>query len=295
MHRTDAPDHTVVDGLNRFIDQNLPGVPGTVLVANWANAVQEELAAVIEAAGLTLAASGAADAAAGWGQLKKAIFESNALGAAAIAAGAIGTSELADNSVTAAKIAANAVGASELADNAVDTAAVKDGAITEEKLQTRILHGTFNVRLFQLQANGSYVTNQASIGGVAKWTKTPEGAVTVQLSTLGGNSTDGRNCTRYQIHAVDANGNPVDLPVEIRPSLYTNRPVFPGQSVVDVSSSGGTTTQQGVAAWVGVNRMAVGTAPDLAGFQLFAGFASSGGVTSLPAYVFYFNGAVVTW
>lgn len=51
-----------------------------------------------------------------------------------VAAGGIGTTQLADNAVTAAKIAADAVGSSELADNAVDTAAIADNAVTSTKI-----------------------------------------------------------------------------------------------------------------------------------------------------------------
>jgi hypothetical protein len=81
-------------------------------------------------------------------------IQNDAVTSAKIAAGQVGTSELApssvdtlalqDSSVTAAKIAndtitaaqiaANAVGSSELADNAVDTAAIQDGAVTAAKI-----------------------------------------------------------------------------------------------------------------------------------------------------------------
>jgi hypothetical protein len=144
MHRIDSLDHVVVGGERRFANQNLPGTPGTVINAQWPNAIQEEVAHVIEAAGLTLAASGIADETAGWNQLKTAIFDSNALGSGALAAGAVGTSELAGKAVTAAKIAdktitsaqiANdAIGSNELQINAVNSGNITNSAVTESKI-----------------------------------------------------------------------------------------------------------------------------------------------------------------
>lgn len=57
MHRTDGPNNS--SGM--FVDK-VPGVsPGTIVEEAWLNAVQEEIAQVIEGAGASLAASGAAD------------------------------------------------------------------------------------------------------------------------------------------------------------------------------------------------------------------------------------------
>ena len=64
-----------------------------------------------------------------------------------VAAGGIGTTQLADGAVTADKIAANAVGSSELADNAVDTAAIADGTVTLRKTLGAYLAPSTNVTL----------------------------------------------------------------------------------------------------------------------------------------------------
>lgn len=60
MHRTDG-----LHNVSNLFDPGDPGVPRppTKLTPDWCNAVQEELCNVIEGAGITLAASGAADTA----------------------------------------------------------------------------------------------------------------------------------------------------------------------------------------------------------------------------------------
>ena len=58
----------------------------------------------------------------------------DAVTAAKVATGAIGTTELADDSVTAAKIAAGAVGASEIDAGAVGTSELADDAVTSAKI-----------------------------------------------------------------------------------------------------------------------------------------------------------------
>jgi hypothetical protein len=80
MHRTNAVNNVA----NKFVDENPPTTSGTPLNAGDANAWQEEIAMVIERAGLTLRADYASDEAAGWGQLEEAIFDSEALGNGAI-------------------------------------------------------------------------------------------------------------------------------------------------------------------------------------------------------------------
>lgn len=94
MHRVDADGYTTVGGERRFIDRAMPTEEGTIDGAYWNNAIQEEIAQVVEHAGLTLASSGSADQTAGWGQLKEAIFLSNAIDSAAI------------NNITLSKISA---------------------------------------------------------------------------------------------------------------------------------------------------------------------------------------------
>ena len=98
MHRIDGPGYAPG---NAFTEGN-PAVPtpATVVTADWLNAVQEEIAGVIEGAGDTLDKPDN-------GQLLAAI---NTLIAAAVAGFTI-----ADNSVTTAKIADAAVTAAKLA------------------------------------------------------------------------------------------------------------------------------------------------------------------------------------
>lgn len=71
-HRTDAANSTTYGSPAKNIHKDSPA-PGTVISAHTMNMPQEEICQAVEDAGLTLAASGAADAAALWGQLKAAI------------------------------------------------------------------------------------------------------------------------------------------------------------------------------------------------------------------------------
>jgi hypothetical protein len=70
MHRVDALNYVTNSGLRQFKDSP---IPGTTWSANEANAWQEELAQLVEGAGLTLAASSAADQSAGWNQVLQAV------------------------------------------------------------------------------------------------------------------------------------------------------------------------------------------------------------------------------
>lgn len=94
MHRVDTDGYTTVGGERRFINRSMPAEEGTIDGAYWNNAVQEEIVTVIEHAGLTLRASGAADQTAGWDQLKTAIFDSAAITGAAITNASIGLAKL---------------------------------------------------------------------------------------------------------------------------------------------------------------------------------------------------------
>lgn len=94
MHRVDTDGYTTVGGERRFINRSMPAEEGTIDGAYWNNAVQEEIVTVIEHAGLTLRASGAADETAGWDQLKTAIFDSAAITGAAITNASIGLAKL---------------------------------------------------------------------------------------------------------------------------------------------------------------------------------------------------------
>ena len=62
MHRVDSDEHLA----NKFQDANPPTTAGTLFRKDWHNAVQEDLCRTLEVLGVTLAASGAVDEAAGW-------------------------------------------------------------------------------------------------------------------------------------------------------------------------------------------------------------------------------------
>ena len=99
MHRTEGDYFVIEDGKRRFHDRALPLYHGTVDTAEYNNAVQEEIANVIEYAGLTLAADAGSDRSAGWHQLRDSIFLSGKIGTAAIADGAITHAKLASAAV----------------------------------------------------------------------------------------------------------------------------------------------------------------------------------------------------
>lgn len=69
-HRVDDANYTTVSGQRRFKDSP---IPGTTFSENMANMFQEEIVRIVELAGLTPAASAAADQAAGWSQLGEAV------------------------------------------------------------------------------------------------------------------------------------------------------------------------------------------------------------------------------
>ena len=72
-------------------------------------------------------------------KITTAIIADDAVTAAKIVAGAVGTSEIADGTVVAADIAADAIGASELADNSVGPANVIDeGTLTQSAIKRSI-------------------------------------------------------------------------------------------------------------------------------------------------------------
>lgn len=70
MHRTEGPNYVLESGKRRY-QESTP--PETVVNKFAMNAIQEELCLAVEDAGLTVAATGAADRTAGWGQLTEAI------------------------------------------------------------------------------------------------------------------------------------------------------------------------------------------------------------------------------
>lgn len=75
MHRTEGNGRVLESGKYRFHDRELPTYIGTVDLAEWNNAVQEEICNVIELCGDTIAASSTADRTASWRQLYDCIFQ----------------------------------------------------------------------------------------------------------------------------------------------------------------------------------------------------------------------------
>lgn len=106
MHRTLGEDYIEVGGKRLYTDPNPPTVKGTVLPADAMNAIQEEIAKVIESAGIELAADGDTDT---WDQLYKAIFESTALGSSALATSSVTEGKIAGSAVTTGKLANGSV------------------------------------------------------------------------------------------------------------------------------------------------------------------------------------------
>lgn len=96
MHLFDGVGYIEVEGKRRFKDRELPTYIGSRPDDEIMNAMMYEIAQVVEAAGLTLATTGAADEAAGWGQLKQAIFESAAIDTAALTDGAVTDAKITD-------------------------------------------------------------------------------------------------------------------------------------------------------------------------------------------------------
>jgi len=124
MHRIDYDGYTTESGARRFIDQSNPGVPGTVMGAQFFNAVQEEMIAIVLFAGLTPSASASADRSAGWHQVRDAIFSSGKIDTPALADGAVENAKIADGAVGASKISSvdlsTAVGALTIYDATTD-------------------------------------------------------------------------------------------------------------------------------------------------------------------------------
>lgn len=146
MHRTEGEDHIIEDGKRRYTQAIPPTQAATRLPAEAMNSIQEEIANVIEKAGLTLSASASADRTAGWEQLYKAIFESGKLTGAAIAA----------NAITQAKMADNSVGTNELIDDAITGDKVIDRTLT---LQSQ----AFNSTLGQIVYSNANITQDEVI------------------------------------------------------------------------------------------------------------------------------------
>lgn len=104
MHRFDGVGYVEVGGKRRFKNRELPTYIGSKPDDEIMNAIQEEIAGVIEGAGLTLRASGAADETAEWGQLAQAIFNAQAINTAALTDGAVTVDKIGALAVTNAKI-----------------------------------------------------------------------------------------------------------------------------------------------------------------------------------------------
>lgn len=110
MHYTQGTDYVDIGGgVREFVDQSLPGTPGTVDPAESSNAVQYEIINCILHAGLTVATTAANDRTAGWLQLRDAIFGSAAINTNALTDLAVTTAKLDNGAVTNTKIGAGAV------------------------------------------------------------------------------------------------------------------------------------------------------------------------------------------
>lgn len=104
MHENEGADSVVEDGKKRFTDEDLPGTPGTIMNAEFANALMEEFRNILARAGMAFEPTAAEDRAAGWIQLSEAIFNSAALTAAALATSSVINSKLAPGAVTDDKV-----------------------------------------------------------------------------------------------------------------------------------------------------------------------------------------------
>ena len=151
MHYTEASGRVIIDigGTDRQLtaDQNLPSVIGTTAASPHYNAHTMEIINVIERAGLTLAASPAADLSAGYIQLMTAIFDS----------AAIGTSSLTDLAVTDAKV--NDVGLAKLTDGKCIISEAQGGSITYSlTIDSSPVSTPPEIELAKSDASGSPVT-----------------------------------------------------------------------------------------------------------------------------------------
>lgn len=124
MHRTQGEDFDpdlYQDSTNKrgFKAATPPSDNATRLAFETMNAIQEEIANLIERAGVTLQATASADRAAGWEQLYQAIFESEALDSTALKVNSVIESKIQDEAVTTSKIANNAVTGNQISDTAL--------------------------------------------------------------------------------------------------------------------------------------------------------------------------------
>lgn len=139
MHRTTGDGNEVIGGKRQFVDQVLPGTPGTIVEKYWMNSAQEEICNVVEGAGLTLASDGPSDTR---DQLYTAIFQSQKLSANAlegssvtnpkIALGAVTTNKIGVEQVTESRIGGSAVTESRLANGAVSTNKIVSGNVVRD-------------------------------------------------------------------------------------------------------------------------------------------------------------------
>jgi len=154
MHETQAENYVTVAGKRVHITENLPGVIGTLDDENDRNKIERELINLAEACGVTIELTAAADKAAGYVDLIKAILNNKALNTAAIALDAV-------------------------TDNELNSAALNQALIDILALQAALDTGSINVKLVG-DVDGGEVT--------ATWVKangsTTFGAPSMGITTL---------------------------------------------------------------------------------------------------------------
>lgn len=136
MHRTEGEDFKIESGKRRFASAVPPAQKATRLPAEFMNAVQEEIALVIENAGMTLNTGSSADRTSGWGQLWEAITTKGIIGTTALSSDAVTTAKILNLAVTSAKLGNLAVTEPKIASDAVTTTKILAGAVTETKIAT---------------------------------------------------------------------------------------------------------------------------------------------------------------
>jgi len=227
MHRTDATDFAADIGNGEQGFKETPPNNETVMSANFANAIQEEIAFVITEAGLTLRAGGAADAAAQWQQLQPAILIHIENAVDALAASDINN----DSTVTGASVK-----------EALET--VDAIAVAANDAITAHLAGVTDVHLASAIDNNSIV-NHANVAGALNVLQV---GVNENIDSIGVNANSiGANATQIALNsnaiaAISIKGvirslgqTGIDWTTNLDPnaSLYSANFAMPGVTVGD--------------------------------------------------------------